>query len=86
MILTASFAPQTLKVCTKTQLEAVFGRPIARDVVERDPYIGAYAVTPSSEEQVLNTKDLRMTANIVVKPVPSNYGLITWNGSFLTVS
>lgn len=49
-------------------------------------YPGPYSVTPSQEAQVLNTKDLKMTQNVVVEPIPSNYGLITWNGSTLTVS
>lgn len=50
------------------------------------PYTGAYTVTPSAAEQVLYTDGLRMTDNITVNPIPSNYGLITWNGSVLTVS
>ena len=49
-------------------------------------YEGEYTVTPSQETQILQTEDLRMTANVTINPIPSNYGLITWNGSFLTVS
>ena len=49
-------------------------------------YTGDYVVTPSMEEQVLETNGLRMTDNVTINPIPSNYGLITWNGSFLTVS
>ena len=62
------------------------GTPTARDYVERDPYTGDYAVTPSGETQTLNTNGLRMTDNVTVNPIPSNYGLITWNGAVLTVS
>ena len=62
------------------------GTPIARDFVERDPYTGSYTITPSAEAQTLLTKDLRMTDNLTVDPIPSNYGLITWNGSVITVS
>ena len=50
------------------------------------PYTRTYTVTPSNEEQVLETAGLMMTANVRVEPIPSNYGLITWNGSTLTVS
>ena len=60
--------------------------PIARDLVERDPYTGAYTVTPSADAQTLQTNGLRMTDNITIEPIPSNYGLITWNGSTITVS
>lgn len=49
-------------------------------------YEGPYSVTPTEEAQTLQTKNFRMTDNIVVNPIPSNYGLITWNGSIITVS
>ena len=62
------------------------GTPIARDYVERDPYTGEYTVTPSAETQTLYTNGLRMTDDVVIAPIPQNYGLITWNGSTLTVS
>lgn len=50
------------------------------------PYHGEYEVTPSSEEQILPTANTRLAHDIVINPIPSNYGLITWNGSVLTVS
>ena len=49
-------------------------------------YEGAYEITPSSSEQTLETGSLYMTGNVTVKPIPSNYGLITYNGSTITVS
>ena len=49
-------------------------------------YSGPYEVTPSSTEQVLETDAFYMNGNITINPIPSNYGLITWNGSTLTVS
>jgi hypothetical protein len=49
-------------------------------------YEGATEVIPSAEEQVLLTGGMYVEEDIRVKPVPSNYGLITWNGSTLTVS
>lgn len=49
-------------------------------------YTGPYEVTPSAETQTLETDSLYMRDNIVINPVPSNYGLITWDGSSLTVS
>ena len=50
------------------------------------PYTGEYEVTPNLEIQVLNTNGKSMRSNVTINPIPSNYGLITWNGSFLTVS
>ena len=49
-------------------------------------YSGPYEVTPSSTEQVLETDAFYMNGNITINPIPNNYGLITWNGSTLTVS
>ena len=87
MKLVASFYPQTLNVSVNSQsMGASTGTPIAREYVERDPYDGAYVITPSAEVQTLLTENLRMTDNVTINPVPSNYGLITWNGSTLTVS
>ena len=49
-------------------------------------YPGPYEVTPAPETQTLATDSLYMRGNITINPIPSNYGLITWNGSTLTVS
>lgn len=49
-------------------------------------YAGPYEVTPTSGTQTLETDSLYMRGNITINPISSNYGLITWNGSTLTVS
>ena len=49
-------------------------------------YTGVTEVTPTTTEQVLDTSNKVVARNIVINPIPSNYGLITWNGSTLTVS
>lgn len=49
-------------------------------------YEGSYSITPTSETQTLQTEHLMMADNLTVNPIPSNYGLITWDGSTLTVS
>ena len=67
-------------------MDITFGNPIAREYVNLPPYEGDYVVTPTTEAITLNTKDKRMTDYVTVNPIPSNYGLITWNGSTLTVS
>ena len=62
------------------------GTPVVKDYIEAPPYEGSYSITPSGEEQVLETAGKRCGENIVIQPVPSNYGLITWTGSVLTVT
>lgn len=49
-------------------------------------YTGSIEVTPSAERQTLSTINRTVTDNIIINPIPSNYGLITWNGATLTVS
>lgn len=49
-------------------------------------YDGPTEFTPSDDEQVIRTADTNVRSDLVVHPIPSNYGLVTWNGSVLTVS
>lgn len=87
MRLKASFTPQTLTVSfNNTQANISTSSQITRNFVDRDPYTGAYEITPSQETQTLETENKRMTGNVTINPIPSNYGLITWNGAFITVS
>ena len=50
------------------------------------PYTGEYEVTPSAETQYLETSGKLMTGRVKVNPIPQNYGLITYNGTTITVS
>lgn len=54
--------------------------------VETLPFVGEYTYTPSNAEQTIEINGLRATDNITINPIPSNYGLITWDGATLTVS
>ena len=86
MILKASFTPQTLTVSfNNTQANISTSSQITRDFVDRDPYTGAYEVTPSGETQTLETKNKRMTDTVTINPIPNNYGRIAWNGTTLIV-
>lgn len=51
-----------------------------------DEYEGPYEFTPTQETQTAYTANKVLTENIIINPIPSNYGLITYNGSVLTVS
>lgn len=53
---------------------------------DAEEYEGPYEATPTSETQTFPTTAKLMTADFVVNPIPSNYGLIEWNGSVLRVS
>ena len=62
------------------------------DIVNRieysnmDEYEGPYEFTPTQGTQTAFTENKVLTENIIINPIPSNYGLITYNGSVLTVS
>lgn len=53
---------------------------------EAEHYTGAYTFTPSTETQTIDIGGMIATGDITINPIPSNYGLITWNGNTLTVS
>lgn len=81
------FRPQAVSITVNPQTMGIgFSPPIAREYMDRDPFTGDYTITPSTETQVLSTKNLWMTDNITIEPVPQNYGLITWDGSVITVT
>ena len=58
-------------------------KPIMAQVEE---YTGAYEFTTTRSTQVIEIANKKATADITINPIPKNYGLITWNGSVLTVS
>lgn len=49
-------------------------------------YDGETAFVPSGEEQIVPTAGFLMQRDITIAPIPSNYGLVTYNGSVITVS
>ena len=54
--------------------------------IDVKPYEGPYEVIPTREPQTLRTKSLMMGQDVTIRPIPSNYGLVTWDGSKITVS
>jgi hypothetical protein len=64
-------------------LAAAISIPKAISVEE---YAGPYEFTPGQDAQVVAIANKKATADITIAPVPQNYGLITWDGSTLTVS
>lgn len=55
-------------------------------VPQVDVYEGPYEATPTQFTQTLSTEGFTMAQDVIIHPIPSNYGLITYNGSILTVS
>lgn len=51
-----------------------------------ESYRGSVDITPTADVQVLATQGKVLDSNIIIEPIPNNYGLITWDGSTLTVS
>lgn len=49
-------------------------------------YGGPYEFTPTQEPQVIEIAHKQAAQDITIAAIPNNYGLITWNGSTLTVS
>jgi hypothetical protein len=49
-------------------------------------YEGSYEFEAKPVAQTVHTAGTVLMEDIVIDPVPSNYGLITYNGSTLTVS
>lgn len=49
-------------------------------------YDGSYEWTPSDSVQTIEIAGTKALENITINPIPSNYGLITWDGSTITVS
>lgn len=87
MRLTATFRPQAVTVSVDAaNMGVTLGTPVVKEYVDVQTYKGEYEITPSAETQTLDTAGLRLTRPVTVNPIPQNYGLITWNGSFLTVS
>ena len=77
------------------QLTAIFsgGENLAADfgeVIEVDRHLdffdGPYEYTPTEETQTIPITMKVASEDIVINPIPSNYGRITWNGAVLSVS
>ncbi len=87
MKLTVQFGTPNLTVgFSDKPFDVSTGIPVVRDNTEFPVYDGAYEVTPTQSTQTLATSSTVLIRDIVVNPIPSNYGLITYNGAILTVS
>ena len=88
---TAEFTPNIIEATatitdTVVEADATLTTSVRHWQTEYPDYEGAYEITPSAEVQTLPSTDTVLHRDIVINPIPSNYGLITWNGTTLTVS
>lgn len=84
--LTVSETDYTLQVSVEEGTSAALTVDTAIQLIDGEHYEGEYTVTPSATAQTLATEGLVMTQDVTIAPIPNNYGLITWDGSVLTVS
>ena len=76
----ASFTERTIEA------DATLTTSVRHWQTEYPDYEGAYEITPSAEAQTLPSTDTVTHGDIVINPIPSNYGRITYDGTVITVS
>ena len=69
-----------------SDIEIPIGVATSYQIIEGEMYDGPYEFTPTQETQTAQTADKVLLENIIIHPIPQNYGLITWNGAVITVS
>lgn len=55
-------------------------------IADLPDYGGPTDIVPTGSAQVLATAGTAVTADIIIEPIPNNYGLVTWDGVAITVS
>ena len=72
--LTVTFNPAQVTVNAKPPvLSAGTGNPLVREYIDYPAYEGPTEVTPTEEQQTLETTDLRLTEDITVDAIPGDY-------------
>lgn len=71
---------------TVVEADATLTTSVRHWQTEYPDYDGEYEFTPSAEAQTLPSTDTVMHRDIVINPIPSNYGRITYDGTVITVS
>lgn len=74
----------TVNVDCDCELDIKIGTAI--QLIDNDTYDGEYEFVPTDQVQIIQISGLTATMDITIDPIPNNYGLITWDGSSLTVS
>lgn len=69
-----------------SNVEIPIGVAASYQMIEGETYDGPYEFTPTQETQSAQTAHKVLLENIIIHPIPQNYGLITYNGRTITVS
>ena len=87
MKLSVTYRPQKCSISYKPQkVGMTIKGSVVKEYIDCEPYEGEYEVMPSQQTVVLATDGKRMLHDVVVNPLPSDWGHIAWDGSVLTVS
>ena len=65
--------------------DGIEGTVIAYEPHSYEEYTGSYELIPSDAEQELSTAEKVLLEDIIIHPIPANYGRLEWDGSVLTV-
>ena len=84
MSVSVSSVSVPMRVSAQPNVSALTG--IKYEVTEYQKYDGPLEFTPSDESQIVETSERVLLSNIIINPIPSNYGKISYNGSVLTVT
>lgn len=76
----------TLEIETKAPITFGATEYIGYKPIEIQDYEGPYHMIPSNKSQTLKTHGLTMLEDVTIEAIPSYYGLISWDGTTLTVS
>ena len=85
-MLTGSLTPVASLKGMITTAASLNGGLTIPEIIRPEIYRGPAEFTPSSEVQTIEIANMTSLTDITINPIPENYGLITWNGSTLTVS
>ena len=80
------YEAHTLEIETKAPITFSATEYISYKPKEVQDYDGPYRVVPSNTTQTLKTSGKMMREDVTIEKIPSCYGLISWNGTTLTVS
>ena len=70
----------------KEQLVPIHVEQVRTIWLNPDPYEGEYEFTPTGETQIVRTKHKTLDKNIVINPIPQNYGLVSYDGRIITIT
>ena len=71
---------------SQSRTEWSAGEYVEMHIADLPEYDGPTTVVPSGSAQVLATAGRAVLTDITIDPIPSNYGLITWDGHTILVS